>query len=266
MGTAGPPEFWVGSPEASWPARFPGCWCVSANRLRRVRRVQRIANGSRVVIDSGGFTEIATHGRWTVSPEQYVDEIRTWTEQWGRASVRWAATQDWMCEREMLATTGLTVEHHQHRTVESYLRLRELAPEIPWLPTIQGDTPGDYLRCVQMFRGAGVDLRTVDLVGIGSVCRRAATRPIEGLIRQLAADGIKLHGFGVKTTGIKRLAAHIASSDSMAWSAAARRRRVRLQGCSHATCANCPRWAGVWGDMVREQIASAIDPAQLCLF
>ena len=40
--------------------------------------------------------------------------------------------QDWMCEPWMVAKTGLSVEEHQERTVENFVRLRELAPEVPF--------------------------------------------------------------------------------------------------------------------------------------
>ena len=63
-----------------------------------------------------------------------------------------------MCEPHMIARTGLSVPEHQRRTVASFLRLRELAPEVPWLPTLQGHTIEDYLRCIDMFEAAGVAL------------------------------------------------------------------------------------------------------------
>jgi hypothetical protein len=41
----------------------------------------------------------------------------------------WAAPQDWMCEPFILAKTGLSVREYR-RTVASYLRLTELAPDL----------------------------------------------------------------------------------------------------------------------------------------
>ena len=43
-----------------------------------------------------------------------------------------------MCEPFMLAKTGLTVAEHQARTVANYLELRSLAPELPFVPVLQG--------------------------------------------------------------------------------------------------------------------------------
>jgi len=50
--------------------------------------------------------------------------------------------------------------------------------------------------------------------------------------------------------GFTELSLHGRSADSMAWSFTARRRPVRLDGCTHKTCANCPRWAEQWAQKV----------------
>ena len=41
----------------------------------------------------------------------------------------WAAPMDSMREPAMLASTGLSVEDHQRRTVANFLQLRERGPE-----------------------------------------------------------------------------------------------------------------------------------------
>jgi len=82
-------------------------------------------------------------------------------------------------------------------------------------------------------------------VGLGSVCRRQATSQIAHLIGSLADRGIRLHGFGVKTSGLGRYVHDLRSSDSMAWSLDARRGRP-LAGCPHRSCANCLAYATRW--------------------
>jgi len=52
---------------------------------------------------------------------------------------------DWMSEPIMLAKTGLTVAVHQARTVANYLALRDLAPDLPFIPVLQGWRLDDYL-------------------------------------------------------------------------------------------------------------------------
>ena len=173
-------------------------------------------------IDSGGFTELRQSGGWVTSPETYAAEVQALDAQTG--TLDWAATQDWMVEDDALRRTGLTVDEHQRRTVASFLRLRELAPEIRWLPVLQGQTLGDYLRHLRMFADAGVHLQTMGLVGVGSVCRRQGSDDIAGILGALAAQGLRLHGFGVKTGGLEKAAAALVSSDSLAWSLGARKR------------------------------------------
>jgi hypothetical protein len=80
-----------------------------------------------------------------------------------------------MCEPDVRARTGLSVEEHQRRTIASVLELRALAPEIAWAPLLQSWTDGDYWRHAEQYERAGVDLRREARVGLGSVCRRQST-------------------------------------------------------------------------------------------
>lgn len=130
----------------------------------------------------------------------------------------WAAPQDWMCEPHIIRATGLSVREHQKRTVDNLIELRALAPDLPFVPVLQGWTLDDYLHCVELYRQRGIDLRDEPLVGIGSVCRRQATEEIGKIVEALAGLGLKLHGFGVKISGLRRYDQHLASADSMAWS------------------------------------------------
>lgn len=141
-----------------------------------------------------------------MTPEQYASEVRRWRDQVGR--MQWAAIQDWMCEPFITEKTGLSVREHQHRTVESYHILSDLAPDAHWMPVIQGWEYDDYFRCVELYALAGVNLAAAPVVGLGSVCRRQATRLAEDVIRDLRAMGIRLHAFGFKLGGLKR-AAHM---------------------------------------------------------
>lgn len=63
----------------------------------------------------------------------------------------WAAIQDWMCEPTIIRRTGLSVEEHQERTMLSWLELNNIAPELPWLPVLQGWTRGDYLHHIDAY-------------------------------------------------------------------------------------------------------------------
>jgi hypothetical protein len=244
-------RFLLGTHHPGWLASTPVPLFVSDRRLRVYRRLPRAS--AEWALDSGGFTELASYGTWEhgPTPAQYASRVRRYAATVGR--LVWAAPQDWMCEPFITAKTGLTVTEHQTRTVANYLELRALAPEVPWVPVLQGWTVDDYLYCVQAYAAAGVDLPAVPLVGLGSVCRRQATGQAEAIIDALHAEGItRLHGFGVKVLGLRRYGHKLASADSLAWSYAARRAGRPLPECAgrHVNCANCRRYALRWRDRV----------------
>jgi hypothetical protein len=250
--------FLLGTHQPGWLARLDVPLMVSHRTLRGRRRLPRAR--CRWALDSGGFTELALAGCWQTTPAAYVEAVARYADQIG--NLAWAAPQDWMCEPSMLARTGLQVAEHQARTVDNYCTLRQLAPGLPFLPVVQGWRLGDYLACIGRYAAAGIDLTRVPLVGLGSVCRRQATGQIGAIAAELAAAGLRLHGFGVKRHGLARYADHLDSADSLAWSYAARRRPA-LPGCTgHRNCANCPRYALAW----RAQIIAGLDgPRQLRL-
>nr|WP_236576421.1 hypothetical protein [Streptomyces sp. HF10] len=135
-------------------------------------------------IDSGGFMELKGKGTWTRTPRQYVRDLRRIWEHVGPYD--WAAPQDWMCEKAIIeggwfggqyfVGTHLSVEEHQHRTVQNFLELRSLAPDLRIAPVVQGDSIPAYEHCLDLYDKAGVDLRAEPVVGLGSVCRLQSTR------------------------------------------------------------------------------------------
>ena len=239
-----------------WLERAPFPLFVSHRRLAARRRLPRAATAW--ALDSGGFSELRLHGGWRTTPNEYVAAVRLYRDEIG--SLEWAAPMDWMCEPFMLAKTGLTVAEHQLRTVQNYLELRSLAPDLPFVPALQGWRRDDYLRCVELYQRAGIDLAVEPLVGVGSVCRRQATGEIEAIVHSLASMGLRLHGFGVKASGLVRYADCLVSADSLAWSFEARR-SAPMSGCGHANCANCLRYAAAW----RERVLTRLDAVQMHL-
>lgn len=258
-------RFFLGTHQPHWLTSAPMPLFVSDRRLRRYRRRLPIAR-TEWALDSGGFTELTTHGSWEFgpSPDRYAASVRRYRYEIGRLS--WAAPQDWMCEPSILARTGLTVVEHQARTVGSYLQLRALAPDLPFIPILQGWTVSDYLRCIDRYTAAGVDLSNAEFVGVGSVCRRQSTGEAHAIISAIRSAGVThLHGFGVKTTGLARYGHLLSSADSMAWSIAARRSKP-IRDCRgrHRNCANCPRYAYRWHAHILSLLQTA--PVQPSLF
>lgn len=234
-------KFYLGTHRASWLRKMAIPLFVSQRQLSERKTLPR-ALGT-WALDSGGFSELSLFGEWRTSAERYVTDVRRYREEIG--NLEWAAAQDWMCEPFIIAKTGLSVSEHQRRTVVNYLELKTLAPELNFIPILQGWERADYERHVEDYDRAGVDLRALPRVGIGSVCRRQHTRGIQSLVRGLSAEGIRLHGFGVKTDGLREMADDLISADSMAWSRTARYGEP-LAGCSHRNCANCPVYAERW--------------------
>lgn len=261
--------FYLGTHRPAWLAdpRFRAVpLFVSRASLASMRRLPRAL--TRWAADSGGFTQLHLHGRWTITPAAYIAELRRFRDEIGRLA--WAAPMDWMCEPEILARTGKTIDEHQRRTVDNLLALRALAPELPIIPVLQGWSVVDYWRCQELYDKAGVDLAAEPLVGVGTVCRRQDTAVAGLILRTLAHDGLRLHGFGFKTQGLLACADVLASADSLAWSYAARReppwpghdRPGPGRRAGHKHCNNCPEFALAWREALLDRLdVTAAPPA-----
>lgn len=243
--TRPPCVFYTGTHMPNWLGTWSVRLFVSRRRLMNRRTFPRAL--APWALDSGGFTEVAKFGGWTMSARDYASEVRTFRDEIGR--MEWAACQDWMCEPFVLAKTGKTIREHQRLTVQNYLDLVSVAPDIAWTPVVQGWERDDYLRHVEDYAAAGVDLRALPIVGVGSVCRRQHSADAAAIFASLSRLGIRCHGFGLKLGGLERSAHLLASADSLAWSFAARK-RPPLPGHRHKTCANCQPWAAMWRERV----------------
>ena len=73
------------------------------------------------------------------------------------------------------------------------------------------------------------------------------TMRVSFLIRELHEAGLKLHGFGFKTSGLEWCAEHLASADSLAWSFNARKNPAPCPwGEATKHCGNCLGHALHW--------------------
>lgn len=194
-------------------------------------------------LDSGAFSHLLSNGRWEVEPAPYSARVQRWAAAGG---MTWAATQDWLCTPHVLAATGLSVAESQHRSTASWHVLRALAPDVRWVPTLQGWHPEDYLAHVDLYGLAA--LQAAPLVGVGSIAGRQGSDAALLIVHELARLGLRLHGWGVKATGLRRYGPLLASADSQSWSHEARREPDRrLCSAVHAgDCRNCLVWADEW--------------------
>lgn len=243
--------FLLGTHHPDWLEKTSAPLFISRRALTEYRRLPKRPDGV-WALDSGGFTEISMHGRWMTSAREYAADVQRFSEQIG--SMLWAAPQDWMCEPEMIRKTGLNVEEHQRRTVQSVLELRALGANV--IPVLQGWSLGQYYDCWDMYEEAGINLLEEKVVGLGSVCRRQSMMSASHIVTYLSMDGLKLHGFGFKVTGLKACASMLESSDSLAWSLNARMNDP-LPECvgKHKKCNNCMAYALQW----REELLNTIE-------
>ncbi|GAB3462450.1 deazapurine DNA modification protein DpdA family protein [Actinophytocola sediminis] len=284
--------FLLGTHQPGWLARAGVPLFVSDVRLRAYKTLPRAV--ASWALDSGGFSELQYHGRWTVTPEEYVARVRRYRDEIGH--LLWAAPQDSMCEppiiyggqygREKFVGTrqfldpGRRLSHedlirlHLMMTVANYATLVRLDPTLPWVPVVQGWRVKHYLLCVDLYRElAGIDLATMPLVGVGSVCRRQNTSEAGEILAALRDRGLtRLHGFGFKLQGLEQHRRLLASADSMAWSDTARkhhRRAIKLElahglmpGCEPGphhpaqNCANCLPFSLRWRTTARAAAAA----------
>ena len=141
-----------------------------------------------------------------------------------------AAPQDWMCEPHILARTGLSIREHQERTIASYLELRSLAPDLPFIPVVQGWHLADYLALrpdVPNGRGRpGPPAADRRRVRVPPPVHRPDRRHHHRAGRARAA----VHGFGMKTSGLPR--PDTDSPPPTRWPGATPPDRLRLPGCT----------------------------------
>jgi hypothetical protein len=175
------------------------------------------------IMDSGAFTTIKKHGGYPEAVSVYAANIRRFADC---GKLLAAVSQDYMCEPEMLARTGLTIADHQRLSIERYdALLRENCGGVPILPVLQGYAPADYVEHIRQY---GERLRVGMWVGVGSVCKRNANyRTIEDVLLAIKRErpDLRPHAFGIKATALESQLVRdlLESADSMAWSFAARR-------------------------------------------
>lgn len=208
-------KFFVGLHQLSDAKHFDLSF-ISVNRLVNRKTDFKVNDW---IMDSGAFSQIYNKGQH-MPVDEYVGIINRFKYC---GNLMAAVTQDYMCEEFILKRTGMTVLQHQVLTIERYVQIKEKT-DVYIMPVLQGYKPEEYLQHIDLY---GDLLKEGMHVGVGSVCKRNA-RPLEALdvfaaIKQKRPD-LKLHGFGLKRIALEdpRIYELLHSSDSMAWSFAAR--------------------------------------------
>jgi len=268
-------RFFLGTHHPQWlgDERFRGV-PLFISRRRLATRVTLPPATTSFALDSGGFTELQMYGRWSLTEEQYAEEVSRYVRFYGK-KLSWIAPQDWMCEPIVInggmaprgvsfAGTGLSVLEHQRRTVKNFVKLRRLLGDRV-IPVLQGWSITDYWRCQDMYKKAGVVLENEPTIGVGTVCRRQSTGEATKIMMTLAVGGLQLHGFGFKKGGLANCQKFMTSADSTAWSDTARRHAPipghELPGPGrpkgHKNCANCAEYALRWRAELLQEVRDA---------
>jgi len=285
---ARPFTFYLGVHKPHWlfdPAMQGVPLFISYRQMRELQDVRSLRPAqTKWCLDSGGFKELSTEGRWTYDARRYADGVRRFMQECG--GLEWAAIMDWMTEECVLSLTGLDVERHQQLTIDSLIELRTIAPDVPWAPVLQGWGIGDHERHLEMYYARGIDLRREPVVGVGSICRRSATLRAAMMLADLAEHGLRLHALGFKTDGLTNVTLSnrplgtslrgtpwerygawlpvwklLRSADSTAWSFDARY-SAPLPGCTHQHCNNCQLYARRWYENLLAKLEH-VDPDAL---
>lgn len=211
-------RFFIGLHQRSDAKHFSCCF-ISVNRLRGRKSDFEVGEW---IMDSGAFTEVTKHGTFRTSVAEYASEIKRWS-RCGKLLA--AVSQDFLCNKETLAKTGLTVKDHQQITVTRYRELLEQKTGTYIMPVLQGNTPEEYAQHVALYGGL---LGRNAWVGVGSIVRISSEpTKVEDILRAILKrrPDLRLHGFGLKYNAFhgSQVADMLFSSDSCAWSMAARR-------------------------------------------
>lgn len=211
-------RFFVGLHQVSDAKHFEAAF-ISVNRLRNRKSHFQVKDW---IMDSGAFTEVVRHGGYRFPVSEYASHIKRFADC---GTLLAAVAQDYMCESFVLEQTGKTIKEHQDMTIERYDALMsEDVGNVYIMPVLQGYDPQDYVNHVKAY---GKRLKHGAWVGVGSVCKRNSNpKSIEAVllaIHRIRPD-LRLHGFGVKTTGLGSsiVSSLLETADSMAWSYGAR--------------------------------------------
>lgn len=246
--------FYLGAPEVNWLEQTDVPLFISHVRLRARKRLPRARGWW--CLDSGAYSQLRSHGKFLDSPREYAAKVRRYREEIG--NMIWCSPQDWMIEEDAMRKTGLNRDQHQQRTVWSFIEIKSIAPDLPWMPILQPPYP----RCVELYEKAGVNLRDFPNVGVGTVCKRnfRGVDTIQADLWELHyLYGLELHGFGVETSGLECCKDFFVSTDSQAWSIQARVGGAKASRCvcTHDKCTNCLPWALEWREELLQRIGEA---------
>jgi hypothetical protein len=188
-------------------------WDDERNRFR----VTRPPGGyvASICVDSGGFTAARRWGRYPWSPEQYADFAREVSRD---VPLDFCAIMDYACEPAVDRSILRTNHERIKATIRNQAACLECAPDLPWLPVLQGDSLAE--RAFDLALRLRMGMLPTEYAGIGSVCGRgaiAARRVVKFYTDRL--PGARFHAFGMHVQALDDDAVFgaLRSWDSYAW-------------------------------------------------
>lgn len=204
-------------------------WARGANKktgdLPPVRLPSQVTH---VAADSGGFVATKIWGDYRYTPGQYVDWLRTFPD----GVLKWAATMDYCCEKEITGENdGVIADRQFKTTLNAWLFWNQWRSATwAWIPTVQGWAVEDYQRHARELKPLIYEMQAhykemgnpYFRVGIGTLCARADTTMIQDVVFAVQRElpGIPLHLWGVKLGYLKSrdsVPDRVVSFDTAAW-------------------------------------------------
>lgn len=200
---------------------------VAAAHWLPERRRFRIARPPRdhvrsIAVDSGGFTAARRWGAYPWSAAQYADFVRDVSRG---LPLDFATVMDYACEPGVEGKVLPANRARIEATIAGEGACRAVAPDLPWLPVLQGDTLAERELDLELRRQARLMPR--GYAGVGSLCGRSvrfARRVIRFYLDHL--PGCRYHGFGlhIATLDDDVVFGALKSWDSYSWNWARGRR------------------------------------------
>ena len=246
-------KFYLGTHRPRWLAALDVPLFVSRRTLAPLRTPPRAR--APWALDSGGFTELTLHGRWTVSAADYAREVRRLRAEVGL--MEWAAPQDWMAKPAIEGTHG----PERRRAPAPHARQPPGAARARARSAVDAGPPGVVGGRLPATRRAVRRRRHRPPARAARRRRIGLPPPVERARRDRSSRRSPPRAFGCTGSASRRAAyaqarAHLASADSLAWSLHARF-HPPLAGHPHKTCANCCEFALEW----REELLSTLPGA-----
>jgi hypothetical protein len=135
---------------------------------------------------------------------------------------------DYACERDVNRAMYATNIQRIDATIANEAACRGAAPDLPWLPVLQGDTIKE--RAYDLARRRERGMLPESYAGIGSVCGRGA-KAARAVVRFYDGrlPGVKFHGFGMHIGSLDDdvVMGALRSWDSYSWTWARGARSMR---------------------------------------